>query len=101
MAELPHNFLQRSTVGVKAFPVWRFTCGECNWTHLVATPSAPPVHQCPWCGWEEIEPRQQGAFASFVCLMHGSVTCVILEEAIQIDDYMDLFCPHCLITPGH
>jgi hypothetical protein len=95
MDEMLHDFSLRSTVGVTAHPVWRFTCSECNWTHMIATADAPPVQQCPWCGCEEIGPRQAGAFASFVCSVHGRVTCLIENENIQVEDYMDLFCPHC------
>jgi len=68
-------------------------------THLIATAGAPPAQQCPWCGWERIEPQQAGAFASFVCSVHGSVTCLITDEAIRVDDYMDLYCPHCRLIP--
>jgi hypothetical protein len=97
MTKEPHDFARQSTVGIDADPVWRFTCGECNWTHLIATPGAPPVQQCPWCGCEEIEPRQAGAFASFICSVHGRVTCVMTEDHIHAEDYMDLFCPHCRV----
>ena len=73
MADLPHNFsVGVGTAPVTADPVWRFTCAECNWTHLIATAGAPPVQQCPWCSWERIEPQQAGAFASFVCSVHGA-----------------------------
>ena len=100
MPDLPHNFsVGTGTAPVTADPVWRFTCAECNWTHLIATAGAPPVQQCPWCGWERIEPQQAGAFASFVCSVHGRVTCLITDEAIQVDDYMDLYCPHCRLIP--
>ena len=100
MADDPQDFsASPGTVPVTAHPVWRFTCGECNWTHLIATAGAPSVQQCPWCGWEDIEPRQAGAFASFVCTVHGRVTCIITEEAIRVDDYMDLYCPHCRVIP--
>ena len=100
MPDLPHDFsVGVGTAPVTADPVWRFTCTECNWTHLIATAGAPPVQQCPWCGWERIEPQQAGAFASFVCSVHGRVTCLITDEAIRVDDYMDLYCPHCRLIP--
>jgi len=55
----------------------------------------------PWCGWEEIEPQQSGAFASFVCSVHGRFTCLIAEADIRVEDYMDMFCPHSrVITRG-
>ena len=100
MTDDPHDFsVGTNTIPVTAYPAWLFTCGECNWTHIIATADAPPVRQCPWCGWEEIEPHQVGAFASFVCSMHGRVTCIITDSAIRTDDWMDLFCPHCLVMP--
>jgi len=38
MADDSHNFsASPGTVSVTAYPVWRLTCGECNWTHLIAT----------------------------------------------------------------
>jgi hypothetical protein len=98
MADNPHDFSKKSTVGVTAHPAWRFTCEECNWTHLIATPGAPPIRQCPWCGWEEVTAEQVGAFASFVCSVHGPVTCLITEPAIRPDDFNDLFCPHCVVA---
>ena len=46
MADLPHDFsVGVGTAPVTADPVWRFTCAECNWTHLIATAGAPPVQQ--------------------------------------------------------
>ena len=100
MADEPHDFLANpGTIPVTGHSVWRFTCGECNWTHLVATSDSPAIQQCPWCGWEDLVPRMAGAFASFVCSMHGRVTCLIIEDAIRIDDYMDLYCPHCRVIP--
>lgn len=97
--EEPLDSSRSSTVSVTAHPVWRFICGECNWTHLIATVDAPPVRQCPWCAWEVIEPHQVGAFASFVCSVHGRVTCLIEGDDIRVEDYLDLFCPHCRVIP--
>lgn len=98
--DTPHDFLKSpGTVPVSAHPVIKFLCGECGWNHLVATPSAPAVRQCPCCGWEELETSRAGAFASFVCMVHGRVTCIITDENIKADDFMDLYCPHCLVRP--
>ena len=98
--ETPHKFSRdASTAPVTASAAYRLSCPECGWTHIIATPDAPPVVQCPWCGWEDIQPEQAGAFASLVCAVHGRVTCVITDPNIGTDDFMDLFCPHCRLWP--
>jgi hypothetical protein len=95
MADEPRDLsASPGAVPVRAHPVRWFAWGECNWTHLLATACAPVVQQCPWCGWEDVERHQAGAFASFVCSVHGRVTCVITEELICVNDYMDLYWTH-------
>ena len=95
MSEAAHDFSQKSTVRVTAHPIWNFTCPECNWTHQVATVGAPAITQCPWCGSDELESKQAGAFAVLNCSVHGEVVCLISNENIRSEDFMDLFCPHC------
>jgi hypothetical protein len=97
----PHDFSKGpGTVPVQASPVFKFFCGECGWNHLVATPDAPQVKQWPWCGWTDLHVEREGAFASFVCSVHGRVTCIISNSNIHPDDFIELWCPHCEIRPG-
>jgi hypothetical protein len=91
----PHDFSKSSTTPVSAHPAWTYTCAECNWTQFIATEDAPPIKQCAWCGWPEIEATQIGAFATLHCKTHGRVTCLIAAENIGVDDFMELSCPHC------
>ncbi len=82
---------------VTAYPAWQLTCPECNWQQIFATRDAPDVQQCAWCGWSEnLQAVRSGAFATVTCKAHGSVTCVFPEENIDVDDFSELFCPHCV-----
>ena len=83
------------TTPVEGHATYKFRCPECNWSQIIATAAAPPAKQCAWCGWTEIAPIKAGAFASFNCDKHGLITCIVEDEGISSDDFMDLFCPHC------
>ncbi len=85
---------------VAAHWVTRLRCPECNWLQLIATPGAPPVTECPLCGWSPVDGELGGAFATLTCPVHGLVVCVIPHDGnddggISVDDFMDLCCPHC------
>lgn len=96
-----HNAAKATgAIPVEGHRTWKIACGGCGWSLIVATASAPPLQQCPYCGWEEISPVQEGSFATLLCATHGSITCVITDIASHPEDYMSLYCPHCRCRPG-
>lgn len=101
MSDIPHDFSRGiGTAPVQGHPTWKYTCGECGWSQIIATAASPAVRQCAYCGWEEITPVQEGTFAVLNCTLHGRVVCVVTNPQSDVDDYMDMFCPHCGPKPG-